>query len=330
MTEKNVVLQEPVTQHMRHEFCQLNERQTVQEALESIRQSPPAERIVYFYVTSVEGKLVGVIPTRRLLLNAPTAVIGDIMIRGVITIPHTATVLEACEYFVQHRLLAFPITDEGRMIGVVDVELYTDELEDLDRIRHDDDLFQLIGVHLSSKEVQTSSVAAYRSRFPWLLCNIGGGLAAAFLANFYDAELQKVVALSLFIPIVLALSESVAMQSVSLALAGLHHEKNQQAGLIGKLRRELVTGILLGVTCGVIVGLVSWLWKGDMGVVACLLIGIGGGVIGSALVGVAIPNGLRMAKLDPGIASGPIALACADMLTLLIYLNLARQIFQGA
>src|SRR5206468_4228678 len=123
----------------------------------------------------------------------------------VIAIPQTATVLEACEFFTLHRLLAFPVVDgEKRMIGLVDVDLYTEELTDLDRREGNDELFQLIGVHVTTAQ-QGNPLMAFRQRFPWLLCNIAAGVAAALLAGLYEHELQKVVALALFIPVVLAL-----------------------------------------------------------------------------------------------------------------------------
>lgn len=69
-------------------------------------------------------------PTRRLILSAPGATIANIMVRQVTTLWIDATVLEACELFILHLFLAFPVVDgAGRLVGVVDVELYTDEIE---------------------------------------------------------------------------------------------------------------------------------------------------------------------------------------------------------
>src|SRR4029077_14893619 len=97
--------------------------------------------------------LQGVVPTRRLLLNLPDKPIAEIMVRQVITLPAEATVLEACEFFIQHRLLAFPVVDEhGKVLGVVDMELYTDELGHLSEGTRGDDLFQLIGVNVSEAQ----------------------------------------------------------------------------------------------------------------------------------------------------------------------------------
>lgn len=317
-------LDDAVTEHMRKEFVRLRVQQTVGEALESLRQNPPNERIIYFYVVDDQDRLQGVVPTRRLLLSQPETRMGDIMVREVISIPSRATVLDACEFFVLHRLLAFPVVDEQRrMVGVVDVELYTSELSEIDRSERQDYLFQLIGVHLIEAQ-QAAPLTAFRSRFPWLLCNIAGGVLAAFLSGIFQAQLQKVVALALFIPVVLALAESVAIQSVSLSLQLLSGLQPTWRSLMPKIRRELVTGVLLGVASGLPVALVAIIWLGQLAVVLSVLGGIAGGVAVAAVLGIAITNVLHILQRDPKVAAGPIALASADMITLIIYFNLAR------
>src|ERR1700761_1700079 len=108
---------------MHQEYTRLNRQQTVGEALEWLRHHPPAGRIIYFYVVDDDGRLCGVVPTRRLLLSDPAGPVADAMIRQVIALPHTATVLDACEFFTLHKLLAFPVVDGARrLVGLVDVD----------------------------------------------------------------------------------------------------------------------------------------------------------------------------------------------------------------
>lgn len=319
-------LKEPVTNHMRTDFIRLSREQTVGAALDSILEQTTDGHIIYFYVTDPDGRLHGVVPTRRLLLSPRDRRIDEIMISRVISIPKRASVLDACEFFLMHKLLAFPIVDEERrIVGLVDVELYTKEMSDLDRREDNDALFQLIGVHLSEAG-QTSPIHSFRRRFPWLLTNITGGVLAAFLAGVYEPELQRVVALSLFIPVVLALAESVSIQSVSIALQTLSGHRPTWSELLAKLGRELITGTLLGGACGLLVGLVALIWIGRLDVATCLLGGIGGGVACAAAFGLAIPNILRIISKNPQVAAGPIALAMTDLTTLLLYLNLARSL----
>jgi magnesium transporter len=309
---------------MRDDFTRLSASQTVGEALESLRRNPPRGRIIYLYVVDDEGRLKGVVPTRRLLLAGPDTRVADIMVKEVVSISHQATVLDACEFFILHKLLAFPVVDDDRRLtGLVDVDLYTEELADIDRREGSDDLFQLIGVHLTEAQ-QANPVLSFRKRFPWLLCNISGGILAALLSGVFQAELERVVALALFIPVVLALAESVSIQSVSLTLETLRGRTPTWSDLGRKVSRELVTGLLLGAACALLAGAVAFLWLGQPRVVLCLLGGIGGGVAGAAVIGLAMPYVLRLLQRDPQVAAGPVALACADMVTLLIYFNLAR------
>lgn len=320
---KKAKLDDPVSLYLRTDMISLRCGTTVGDALAQTRDRAPSGRIVYFYVVDGENRLRGVVPTRRLLLSPPDRLIDDIMVSRPVAIPHTATVLDACEFFTLYRFLAFPVVDaEHRLLGIVDVELYTDELADLSR-GVGDDLFQIIGVHLAQAK-QTSPLTAFRNRLPWLLCNVTGGILAALLSSRFEAELKQVVALALFVPVVLALAESVSIQSVSLALQVLRGHRPSWKTSFERLFPEAVTGLLLGLATGLAVAAVAFVWLGDWRVVCCSLVGISGGVACAAVIGVAMPNVLALLDREPQVAAGPVALALADMLTLLIYFTTAR------
>jgi magnesium transporter len=318
-----VGLDEPVSRHLHQDYARILASQTVGEAMEALRRNPPQGRILYLYVVDDAGRLAGVVPTRRLLLAAPETPVAQIMVRQVVALPARTTVLEACEFFIQHRFLAFPVVDEGRrLLGVVDVELYTDEITEIEGGRVRDDLFQLLGVHVNGTR-EHSPVSAYLRRFPWLGCNLAAGILAAFLSSLYQETLDRVVALAFFIPVVLNLAESVSSQSVSLALQVLHGRAPSWAMLPRRLSRELATGLMLGLTAGAAVALVGLAWLGKARVALCLLGGIGGGVACSAVLGMAVPFVLRLLRLEPRVAAGPIALAGTDIITIVLYLKLA-------
>src|SRR5437870_2615498 len=95
-------LNEPVTKYARGDYTTLEPGWTAGEALAHMREKPPPGRIIYFYVVDENQKLVGVVPTRRLLLAPLDARVKDIMIAGVIAIPAQATLLDACEFFTLH------------------------------------------------------------------------------------------------------------------------------------------------------------------------------------------------------------------------------------
>lgn len=316
------ILNDPITAHMKTAAPLLRGDQTVSEALDMVRSSTDVGRVVYFYVVDQERRLQGVVPTRKLLLSPTSTRLADIMSDRMITVPSSATVLTACELFTQHKLLAFPVVDEEfKVLGAVDVDLYTEEIQAIDRRQDSDDLFQLIGVHLSGA-AQNSARLAFAGRFPWLLCNVLGGMLSALIADAYQ-DVSTLAVVAPFIALVTALAESVSIQSVSLALQALHGQ-SPKGTFARHLRMELMVGLLLGGACGLVVGLVAWLWKGSLIVSLSLMLGILGGVAMSAGVGLSLPFLLKLFRRDPQLASGPIALALSDVVTLLCYFNLGR------
>ena len=111
------------------------------------------------------------------------------------------------------------------------------EISDLARREESDDVFQLIGVRLAEVQ-QASPLAAFRRRFPWLLCNVGGGLACAILAWQFESVLDTAIVLSLFIPVVLTVAESVSIQTLSLALQAHRGNRFEWGETWRALRRE--------------------------------------------------------------------------------------------
>ena len=115
----------------------------------------------YLYVVDDDDLLKGVVSARRLLLSPADKPLVDIMIQEVITISRVATILDACEMFIAHRLLAIPVVDDQRrLLGAVDIDTYAEELSGLDKREGNDELFQLIGVQLADAR-HTSPVKAF-------------------------------------------------------------------------------------------------------------------------------------------------------------------------
>ncbi len=320
-------LDESVLKHLRHEFISVRSDLTVEGALAEARLATPKARFLYFYVIDEKRRLVGVVPTRKLLLSKPTELISEIMQPRVISLPDTATLVDACEFFLLHRYLALPVLDcEKRIVGIVDVEVYAEEMSGLAQQQHDEeseDFFQLIGVRLA--EVRKASIGTtFGYRFPWLICNMVGGFAAAFVAGWFQGVLDRAIALALFIPIVLALAESVSIQTLTLTLQAQHGRTTYRfKQAIKALRHELPIGLLLGIASATCVAVVAGIWLGTLAITVCLLLSVAISVTLAALIGVFVPITLHTSKLDPKIAAGPLTLTLTDVTALTIYLSIA-------
>ncbi len=307
--------------HASRDFARVLAYATVERALADIQASQVQSRIVYIYVVDVEGKLQGVVPTRRLLLSPSLTPIREIMVRNVITLSSDATLLDACEMFILHRLLALPITDRaGKILGVIDVDEYTDEIQQLDAKEQSDEIFQLIGIHVADVRKATL-LSLFATRFPWLLCNVAGGLACAVVGSLYQEVLDQVLILAVFIPVVLALSESVSIQSLTLVLQKQHGRPAEWGEIAHDLVREMPLGLALGVACGALVGLFAWLWRAGVPAALTIFASISLSVMLAATFGILVPLLLHKMQRDPKVAAGPITLAMTDIVALTLYLG---------
>jgi len=326
MTENAQHLQSPVGNYVRKDFAQLQEAFTVSEALAFIRQKGVGEQIVYFYVVDDRERLIGVVPTRRLLTADLNARLSDLMVRQIVAIPETATLLEACEMFVMHKFLAFPVVDyRRRIIGIVDINLFKDEIFGLGEEDKIDEVFEVLGFHISQVR-DASPLRAFRFRFPWLLTNIGSGTICALLAGTYELTLAKSLVLAFFLTLVLGLGESVSIQSMSVTIQALRALRPTFGWFWKAFRREAGTACMLGLACGTVVALIVWGWRGAPLAAAV----IGGSIFltlcAACFFGLVVPSLLHSLRLDPKIAAGPITLALTDIATLLFYFNLGAAI----
>src|SRR5256886_1708484 len=261
-----------VVDHARKDFPLLDVTMTVGEALEHIRHEVVGEGVIYFYVIDEQKRLVGVVPTRRLLTAPLEASLRQIMVPRVVAVPATATVLEACEFFVLYKFLAFPVVDEQRrVIGIIDANLFAEEIleagESEDRYRSASpvgpEFFEALGFRI--EQIRGASPwRIFRFRFPWLLVTVTGGTLSAVLARFFEATLARSLVLAFFLTMVLALNESVSMQSMSVTIHALRSVSVTRQWLATAFRREVTTALLLGISCGALVSAIVWLWRDDL------------------------------------------------------------------
>jgi magnesium transporter len=298
---------------------------SIEEALARLREKPLKTKILYFYVTDREGKLVGILPTRKFLLSYPSTKIHEVMERDFIRLHVDSSVEKAMQIFVDERLLALPVIgSDDKLLGVIDVYVCIQEgFETPLSHEFSQDIFQLIGVSLEQKQLE-SAWFGFRSRMPWLVFNIIGGLTCAAISDYFEVVLAQYLMLAMFIPLVLTLSESVSMQAMTMSLQSMHGSgRISLKSFFGRIWNEWRTVSLLGLVSGLGVGLASILWEGGMPPSIIIASSIYLSMCCSALFGTLLPIGLHAVKLDPKLAAGPIVLMLADIFTTFVYLGLA-------
>jgi magnesium transporter len=316
-------LERPLRQFMQTVDTTVRSDATTSQAIAALRHQNIRTKAIYFYVIDPADRLVGVVSTRALLLAGPDDRIDRIMNPNVLSVPSEGTLQLAMEMFAMHRLLALPVVDDnGRLIGQLDVQLYTDEVFDLAETRRAADMFQLIGLSVEQLR-EGSAVQSYRSRLPWLSCNLFGGIACAVIAAVFDDVLEQVIILAMFIPLVLALSESLSIQAVTMGLQQLQGKSVNWARIRIRLTREWKTAAMLGLTLGLTVGLLALAWRQGWQAPGVIAASILLSMIAAATLGTAIPATLHALRLDPRLAAGPVVLTLTDITTMTVYLGLA-------
>jgi magnesium transporter len=319
-------MDEPVIAYARTDLPLLPDKMTIGEALDFILQQGVGEKIVYFYVVDDLNRLLGVLPTRRLLVTPRDVKISDVMISRIVKLPNDATIMDACEVFVLHKFLALPIVDsDNTILGMVDINLFTNEMLNMDTRSQIDQIFETIG--FSFKDVKNASpFKAFRYRFPWLLTTITSGIMCAILSGVFEATIAKSIIISFFMALLLGLGESVSIQSMTLTIQMLNIRKPTGKWFWRNLKKEAFAAFLLGSGCGATVALIVLLWKGLSPVTFVIGASVMFSLILACITGLCIPTFLHFSKLDPKIASGPITLAISDVCTLSIYFTLAMLI----
>ena len=313
-------------EYARQDFPLLRADASVETALDTIRREGIGERVIYFYAVDEQRRLVGVGPTRRLLTAAPHTALREIMVQRVIALPAEATVLEACEFFVLYKLLAFPVVDgERHILGVVDSDVFMQSVLETEEKSGDEgryDFFEELGFHLAQVR-DASPWRVFRYRFPWLLVTVAAGTACALLAGAFEATLVQSLVIAFFLTMVLGLNESVSAQSMTVTIQALRSVRPTWRWFTVALRRELVTAVLLGLACGAVVASIVWIWRSDGRAAGVIGGSIALSLITACLFGLSVPSLLHRFNLDPKIAAGPITLALADFFALVFYFTSA-------
>lgn len=301
---------------MTSRFIAVTEDMSAAQAIEEVRAwAEDEDEVFYLYLTDQEGSLSGLVPLKRLLLAAADAPVGTLANRSPIAVRSDMDQEEIAYIFAEYDLLVLPVVDDaGRLVGVVTVDDIFDVIEE----ETTEDMYEMAAI---SSEERTDRPAAgvVRLRLPWLLVCLGGTLLAGAVIEGFDDTLSKVLALSFFVPAVMAMGGNTGIQTATVTVRSLAVGQGQW-GLVG---RELRVALGLGGILGVLAwGVASW-WTGDALLGGCVGAAMGAAVVLAAVMGAVVPLVFRRLGIDPAVASGPLITTLNDGLSLLLYFGTA-------
>ena len=304
---------------MQRELVAVPDTWTVGEVIDHCREASDLPDDVYdLFVVDGQGRLVGSISLGRMLRTRRPVPVRDILDPEIPSIPVSAGQAEVAHVFRDQNLVSCPIVDEdNRLLGVIMVDDVLDVIDE----EAEDDLLRLGGV--AQGDVHAPVVRTTRQRFWWLLVNLGTALLASAVIGQFEAELQKVVALAVLMPIVASMGGNAGTQTVTVAVRALAMGELTVANALRFVGKEVAVGGANGVMFAVLVGLVTWVWFHDIriGLVigAAMIINL----VAAGLAGTLIPLGLQRAKIDPAVSSTVFLTTVTDVVGFVAFLGLA-------
>ena len=311
---------------MTDSYAALSESVTVEEAISRVRDTNEIEHIFYVYVINEDGVLRGVVSLRQLILSNPSKKLSDVMTSNVWSVDVNADQEHVAKIVSRYNILAIPVVDENNMlVGIVTV----DDVLDVLREEATEDILKMAGTHHQEEITSLSAMKLAWVRFPWLVISWLGSMAAAFFISQYTHELSNVIALAAFIPVINGTSGNVSSQSVAIIVRGLATGKVDTKGWFSVVSRQVFVGLLLGMCFGMLLFLVASFQLpsvSHLGVIVGITIFLSM-TIASTLASL-IPLFLNFLKLDPALMTGPVVTTTVDLLSIIIYMNIARFILQ--
>ena len=308
------------------DFVQLYADMNIEEALAHIRNvGIKKETIYHSYVLDKDKKLIGVVSLRKLVLADPLTKISAVMFKDVIKVAAFTDKEEAAKTFKRYDLMVLPVVDNNsKLIGIVTFDDLVDVLED--EVTED---FEKIAAVLPVDKpyMEASFFELLWKRSFWLIVLVVLESASSLVMKNYSDVIQKWIALSFFVPILIATGGNAGMQSAMMVIRGLTTGEIVVKDFFKIVLRESLLGLSIGVILAV-AGLIRViLQEGDAWRLSISVgVAMGVTVMFSAVIGAALPIIFRKLRLDPALMSGPLITTIVDVAGIFIYFQIALMI----
>ncbi len=317
-------------------YIAVREDWTVQQVLDYVREhGQDSETLNVIYVVDEAGVLIDDIRMREFLVVPTTKRVSDLMDRRYVTLKATDTQKSAVEIFRHEDRTALPVTDTaGVLIGIVTVDDVLDVAEEA--ATRD---FQLFGGSeaLDQPYLTLSALGMVKKRAGWLVVLFIGEMLTATAMGFFEKEIERAVVLALFVPLIISSGGNSGSQASTLVIRALAVGDLTLRDVFRVVRRELLTGALLGCILGAIGFLRISIWSSFSNLygphwllvaltVAFALVGV---VLWGSLIGSILPFILRRLGFDPATSSAPFVATLVDVTGLVIYFTVGFLVLRG-
>ncbi|MFB2532330.1 magnesium transporter [Paracoccus sp. p4-l81] len=305
---------------MQREVVTAPEHWTVGEAIDHLRRAEELpDQFYHVILVDPRHRPVGYVTLGRLLSAPRATALRAITEDSFRTIPIDQEESDVAYAFNQYHLISAPVVDDNdRLVGVITIDDAMSVLDD----EHEEDILRLAGVGEESS-IADSVIDTARQRVPWLGINILTALMAASVIALFEDSIAKVVALAVLMPIVASMGGNAGTQTLTVVVRGLATKSLTSANTLRIIRREMTVGLLNGGLFAVMLGLVTWLWFGDVELSLVIGAAMVVNLFVAALGGILVPLTLDKLGADPALASPIFVTTLTDVIGFFAFLGLA-------
>jgi magnesium transporter len=322
---------------MTPDFVAVRENWTVKEVLDYVRaHGQDKETLNFIYVVDERGKLIDDLRIRNFLLRPLDTRVDEIMDRSYVHLTVNQTQEEALQIFRKYDRAALAVVDSnGALVGIVT----QDDMLDVAEEEATEDIQKIGGMEALDEPYTTIPfVRMVKKRATWLILLFLGEMLTATAMQGYNSEIEKAAILAMFLPLIISSGGNSGSQATTLVIRAMALGELTLRDWLRVVRKELVSGLFLGLILGTIGFFRITLWQylhifnyGPYHWLVGLTVGAAlvGVVLWGTLSGAMLPFLLRRFGLDPATSSAPFVATLVDVTGLVIYFNVALFILRG-
>lgn len=303
------------------EMIVVNENWSMPECIKQMRmQAEDMDEIYYVYVVDDDHKLRGVLPLKKLITHPSVSKIKHVMETDPVSVKVDTPIDDVTLDFEKYDLVAMPVVDSiGRLLGRITVD------DVMDQVRESTERdYQLASGLSSDVDADDSIFAQTKARIPWLLIGIASGILASLILGTFEAKLEAVTALALFIPIIGGTGGNVGVQASAIVVQSLANGTLE----IKEFSRQLGKEVLIGLMNATIISSVVLVYNlitlpDEFAVTISVAVSLFIVVMFATILGTVVPLTLAKLHINPALATGPFIQISNDIVGLVIYVQVA-------
>jgi magnesium transporter len=310
---------------------------TIDEVFTTIRKyGKDSETINVIYVINENGELLDDIRIREFILNTPDKKVSDLMDDRYVALHSEDDQETAAEVFKMNNRVALPVVSKSnKLLGIVTIDdiLWVAEEE------FSEDMQKMGGTEaLEQPYLEMPIFRLFKKRITWLVVLFLGEMLTATAMAYFQDEITRAVVLALFVPLIISSGGNSGSQASTLIIQAMAVGEIKIADWWRVMRREIVSGLLLGAVLGIIGFLRILIWHsfapnlyGEHWMLIAITVGFAltGVVLWGSLAGSMLPLVLKRLGADPAVSSAPFVATLVDVTGLIIYFTVAFAILNG-